>query len=206
LAKRKDDSMEIFAEAFKTEMAKAMGTSHAIMVKSHSRPANPIEVTPGVIASDKWAGLIVDRGSAAQDHWKDRTLHPTANPIEEGIKAEKKYQDKMAVVLKTEARKKGLEKTNITEYGEDVDATPATAYGDGLKNKAKKIGRKIARLQPLVEALRKAIAAMPQDTDPQREAKMRAARRGMILVGQAMKGIVTAETIAAEVKKLTAGA
>jgi len=198
--------MEIFAEALRVEMARAMGTSHGIMVKSHSRPANPIEVTPGVIAADKWAGLIVDRGSAAADHWKDRTLHPSADPIKAGIAAEKKFQDRMTVALKTEARKKGLEKTNLSEYGEDVDATPATAYADGLKNKTKKIGRKIARLQPLVEALRAAIAAMPQDTDAQRESKMRAARRGMILVGQAMKGIVTAETIAAEVKKLTTGA
>jgi len=204
LSKHKDKSMEIFAEAFKTEMAKAMGTSHAIMVKSHSRPANPIEVTPGVIAADKWAGLIVTRGKAAEDHWKDQTLHPSRDPIAAGIAAEKKFKDRMETALKLEARKKGLEKTNITEYGEDVDATPATAYGDGLKNKEKKIGRKIARLQPLVEALRKAIAGLPEDTDSQRESKMRAARRGMILVGQAMKGIVTAENIASEIAKLKA--
>jgi len=206
LSKHKDNSMEIFGEAFKTELAKAMGTSHAIMVKSHSRTPNPITVTEGVLDPDTWAKLIVDRGSAAQDYWKDRTLHPSKDPIAAGIKAEKKFKDRMETVLKNEARKKGLEKTNLTEYGEDVDATPSTAYGDGLKNKSKKITRKISRLQPLVEGLRKAIAAMPEDTDPQREAKMRAARRGMILVGQAMKGIVGPADIEKAIKGLVSGA
>jgi hypothetical protein len=64
-----------------------------------------------------------------------------------------------------------------------------------LKNKSKKISRKIAALQPLVEALRKAIASMPDTTDSEREKKMTAARRGMIVVGQVMKGVLTPDAL-----------
>jgi hypothetical protein len=187
--------MDIFQQSFKVELAKAMGVVAAQDAVRAQKIPNPVTVTEGVIDAETWAGLITKRGADAQDYWKDRTLHPSKDPIKAGIASEARYVSQTKKALDSGARKKALEKTNLAEWGEDVEATPASSYGDGLKNKSKKIARKIAALQPLVEALRKAIASMPDTTDSEREKKMTAARRGMIVVGQVMKGVLTADAL-----------
>jgi len=197
------DPMQIFAQAFAVELAKGMGTIKAIEVKSANRPANPITVTEGVIDKDTWAGLIVERGGAAADYWKKKTLAPSRDPIKAGIDSEAYYASQTKAAIETQARKKALEKTNLTEYGEIVEATPATAYSDGLTRKKGKINIKIGKLQPLVEGLRKAIAAMPETTDAEREKKMIAARRGMKIVGKVMKGVLGPEAIGTAIKEIT---
>jgi len=202
LSKHKDNSMAIFQEAFTVELAKAMGKVAAIETAARARKPNPITVSPEVLPADEWAGLIVKRGSDAQEHWKTRTLSPSKDPIAEGIKAEAFYASQTKKSIDNQARKKALEKVTLAEYGEDVEATPASAYGDALKRKELKIKRKIGKLQPLVEGLRKAIAAMPADTDSQRENKMRAARRGEIVIGQVMKGVVGPEAIGKAIAEL----
>jgi len=196
------DPLSIFQKAFAVELAKGMGTIKAMEVKSAAKPPNPITITEGVIDPVTWAGLIVKRGSEAADYWKDRTLHPSKDPIKAGIDAEAFYVSQTKAALDSGARKHALEKTNLTEYGEIVEATPASAYGDGITRKKAKIENKIGKLQPLVEGLRKAIAAMPETTDGEREKKMIAARRGMKLVGKVMKGVLGPESISKELATL----
>jgi hypothetical protein len=194
--------MDIFAETLRVELAKGMGKIKALEVASAARPPNPVTVTEGVLDPTTWAGLIVSRGSAAAEYWKKKTLTPKKDPIKAGIDAEAYYASQTKKSIESGARKKALEKTNLTEWGEDVEATPASKYGDALTNKSAKIARKIGKLQPLVEGLRKAIAAMPETTDPEREKKMIAARRGMKLVGQVMKGVVGPESITKAISEL----
>ena len=157
--------MQIFQQSFTNELAKAMGVVAAQDKVRLSKPPNPVTVTEGVLDASTWAELIIKRGSDAQDYWKSQSLKPSKDPIKAGIAAEPFYVSQTKKALDSGARKKALEKTNLAEWGEDVEATPASSYGDGLKNKSKKITRKIAALQPLVESLRKAIASMPETND-----------------------------------------
>jgi len=196
------DPLSIFQKAFAVELAKGMGTIKAMEVKSAAKPPNPITITEGVIDSATWAGLIVKRGADAAEYWKKRTLSPSKDPIKAGIDAEAYYASQTKAAIDSQARMKALQKTNLTEYGEIVEATPPSAYADGLTRKTVKINTKIGKLQPLVEGLRKAIAAMPETTDGEREKKMIAARRGMKLVGKVMKGVLGPESIAKELATL----
>jgi hypothetical protein len=182
--------MAIFQEAFRVTLAQALGTIAAQdQVRAQLKP-NPVVLTPGVIGATEWAGLIVKRGSDAAAHWKAKTLTPEKDPIAEGIKADPYWQSQTKAAMAAGSRVAGLKKTSLAEWGKIVEDTPETAYADGLTRKKGKIETKIGALQPLVDALKKAIAAMPETTDSERENKMRAARRGMKLIKLAMKGLI----------------
>jgi len=167
---------------------------------------DPIELGPRVISAEDIARKLVDRASAAAEDWKRRLLSPKKHPIKEGIAAEGKYKDKMQVVLREERRKKALEKVSDEDFINGVEAAGPDAFRSGIERKRGKVQRRFAVLQPLYELLAKALDAMPVDTEAQREAKMRAARRGMILVGKVRRGEAAPAEIAAEIKKLTGAA
>lgn len=167
---------------------------------------DPIELGPRVISAEDIARKLVDRASAAADDWQRRLLSPKKHPLKEGIAAEGKYKDEMQVVLREERRKKALEKVSDEDFINGVKAAGPDAFRSGIERKKDKVKRRFSVLQPLYELLAKALDAMPVDTEAQREAKMRAARRGMILVGKVRRGEAAPAEIAAEIKRLTGAA
>jgi len=166
--------------------------------------ADPITLGPRVISPEDIARKLVDRAAAAGADWIRRLKAPKKHPIKEGIAAEPKYKDKMTVVLREERRRKALEKVSDEDFLAGVDEAGEGAFTAGIERKRGKVRRRFAVLQPLYELLAKAIDALPTETEPQREAKMRAARRGMILVGKARRGEIAPAVIAEEIRKLGA--
>ena len=168
--------------------------------------ADPISLGPRVLSADQIAEKLVRRASDAAEEWLVRVKAPKKHPIQEGIKAEGKYADKMKTVIAEGRRAKSLSKVTDDDYIAGIDAAGSSAFREGIERKRGKVQRRMAVLQPLYEVLAKAIDTLPTDTESQREAKMRAARRGMIMVGKARRGEVGPAEISAEISKLKGGA
>jgi len=203
------DPMEPFAKVLQqeiTKVTKEMSAAAAKSSKNPENPGNPIEVSPDILEADEWVDLIVTRGSEAAPRWKSKTLKPKRNPLKAAIGAFEWYKKRLMDTLKDETFKKALGEWTLEDYGAAVEAVEPARYGDALEAKRWKITRKIGKLRPLVNALRKAILAMPETTEKEREAKMLAARRGMIVIGKVIKGVLKPEAIAEEIKKLTGAA
>lgn len=172
------------------------------VLRKDNPDADPITLGPRVIPPEDISRKLVDRASAAGADWFARLKAPKKHPIQEGIKAEGKYADKMKTVIAEGRRAKALGKVTDEDFLSGVEEAGPGAFTSGIERKRGKVTRRFAVLQPLYELLAKAIDAMPVDTETQRENKMKAARRGMIMVGKARRGEVGAAEIAAEVRKL----
>ena len=184
-------------------IAKAEAALNQEILRKEDPNTDPIVLGPRVIEPDKITRKLVDRASGAAADWFDRVQHPKKHPIKEGIAAEGKYTDKMKTVIAEHRRAKALEKVTDEDYLSGIAEAGANAFSSGIERKRGKVLRRFSVLQPLYELLAKAIDTMPVDTEAQREAKMRAARRGMILVGKARRGEVPPAEIATEIKRLS---
>ena len=171
-----------------------------------TRKGNPLTIGSRVLPADQIASKLVKRASDAAGDWYARVKTPKKHPIQEGIKAEGKYADKMKVVIAEGRRAKSLAKVSDEDYLAGIEAAGTAAFSSGIERKAGKVKRRFEVLQPLYVVLATAIDKMPVDTEAQREAKMRAARRGMIMVGKARRGEVGPAEISAEIAKLGGGA
>lgn len=156
-----------------------------------SLPDNP--VTPGdrVPSADEWADKMVANATRSGDEWLKKTLSPRKNPIEAAIAADKKRKDRLDEAERQGKWKKSMERVDVDEMYATIEAVGAGGYTAGIESRKGKIKSKINKLRPQVLALAETIDKMPQDSDAQREARMLAARRGMIKVGQKLRGIET---------------
>ena len=132
--------------------------------------------------------------------WKDRQIEnlkdvgersykvgiakPKDDPIAAGIRAEPRYASQMKKVIDEERRKKGLEKTSMSEWYKYSDELGAGRLVDGVVKREAKVTRFITTFQPmLVEHVGK-IDVMDDVTDKDREDRMLANLRGL----RALKG------------------
>jgi len=187
-------------------IAEAIAKAEAALaaeVEAASKPhGNPLTLGPRVIPADKIANKLVGRASAAAEEWFTQAQAPRKNPITEGVKAEGKYVDKMKTVIAEGRRAKALSKVTDEDLLQGIKDAGAEALRTGIERKKGKVLRRFTVLQPLYELLAKTIDTFPTDTEAQRENKMKAARRGMILVGKARRGEISPSDLAAEIKKL----
>jgi len=84
---------------------------------------------------------------------------------------------------------KGIERYDLDIRQKVIEATGEDGFKKGIDRKKIKANAKIKELQPLVLAMAEEMDKMPVTTDEEREAKMLAARRGMIEIGRKMKGL-----------------
>lgn len=187
-------------------IARAEQALNEEILKVEGPDADPITLGPRVISAEDITRKLVDRASDAAADWIKNLKAPKKHPIKEAIAAHGKYVDKMTVVIREGRQKKALEKVSDEDFLAGIDEAGEGAFRDGIDRKRGKVNRRFTVLQPLYEVLAKAIDAMPVDTEAQREKKMTAARRGMIVVGKARRGEVAPAEIAAEIKKVTGGA
>jgi len=154
-------------------------------------PENPSKHNPGrgVISAEDWVDDMLTGAEAKIEKWKKRALDPRYDPIEEAIKAWDKWVDKIKAVIADEIWLKKMKKLTFEDVKAGIEATPAELFFERMKAKKAKILKRIGELQPLVDALSKEIRAMPEATDKEREARMLAARRGMIEIGKKLKGV-----------------
>lgn len=154
-------------------------------------PDNPVSPGNRVVDADAWADKMVDRAISASGEWLKGVLSPRKHPIEAAIAADGKRKQRLEEAEREGRWKAAMERVDVDAMYDTIEKVGQSAYSAGLEARRAKVKGKIAKLQPLVLSLAKTIDSMPQDTDQQREARMLAARRGMIKIGKQIKGIST---------------
>lgn len=180
-------------DAFESDFDKALGKLDADQgIGSEANltlPDNPVTIGESVISAEDWAEKQLRRAAAAGEDWKRGVLNPRRNPIEAAIKADAKRKDRLAEAERKGKWKAAMERVDVDAMYETIEQSSASIYTDGIARRSTKIKNKIAKLQPAVKALKESIQAMPDGTDTEREQKMLAARRGMLKIGDALRGV-----------------
>jgi len=156
---------------------------------AHEHQGNPITLGPRVPEAADWGQSMADGAVAKGEKWFARVKTPKKDPIKAAIAAKGKYKDKVTESLAQDRFARGLAQVDEDEMYATIEAGGAAAFTSGIERRRGKITKKIEKLRPKVLALANAIDAMPDTTDAQREARMVAARRGMIKVGKDLRGI-----------------
>lgn len=138
----------------------------------------------GVASAERWTKKMLERAKAAGNDWVDGMQNPSADPKAAALAAKGKWKQKMTDAINNNNYEKGIQKYNPEDALATAMAVGASGYVAGITARESKIAKAIAILQPKVAALKNKIAAMPQDTDQQREARLLEARRGMIAIGK----------------------
>lgn len=180
-----DNFSELFAKVAET-VDNSLGISKEADL---TLPDNPVTTGTRVKSAADWSDKMITNATNAGPAWLKGVLSPKKHPIEAAIAANGKRKARLAEAERDESWLKSMARVDVDEMYRTIEEVGESAYVAGITARRGKIENKIAKLQPLVEALAKTIDAMPQDTDQQREARMLAARRGMIIVGKKMKGI-----------------
>lgn len=180
-----DNFSELFAKVAET-IDNGLGISAPADL---TLPDNPVTTGSRVKSAADWADKMVTNASAAGPAWLKGVLSPKKHPIEAAIAADGKRKARLAEAERDGSWLAAMKRVDVDEMYRTIEEIGESAYVAGIQARKGKIVNKIGKLQPLVEGLAKVIDAMPQDTDQQREARMLAARRGMIKIGKVMKGI-----------------
>lgn len=150
---------------------------------------NPITLGPRVTAPEEWAADQVAGATAKAKKWLDNSLKPKKDPKAAALAARAKFQLKMAEALADKAWEGGVERYDLDVRQQVIENVGQSGFTDGIRAHKPKVDAAVKDLQPRVLALAKAIDEMPVDTDADLEARMLAARRGMIDLGRARKGL-----------------
>jgi hypothetical protein len=156
-------------------------------VRQELVPHNP--VTKKVIPPDKWAERLIKRATGAADDWLESLKNPSRDPVKAAIEADNKWKDRMMQAIKEDRRKKALEKVSFAEIVAVAEKVGSSGFVQGITAREAKIKKRVAELQPLVQAVSDAIQAMPDTTDADREKRLIMARRLMLEVGKKRRGI-----------------
>ena len=154
-------------------------------------PDNPVSPGARVPEASEWSAKMIRTAQAAGGDWLKGTLSPRKNPVTSAIAADQKRKDRLAEAERLGKWKASMERVDVDAMYKTVEAVGASGYTAGIAAREAKITGKIEKLRPQVLALAETIDKMPEDTDQQREARMLAARRGMIAVGSKLRGIPT---------------
>ena len=151
------------------------------------REGNPITLGPRVVSAADWSSDQVTSAKAKSGKWLARSKRPRKDPKERAKKAAGKYHANMEKALADLAWEAGIDAYDETLREMMIDECGETGFKAGIERKKKKVDARVAKLQPLVAALAATLDDMPVDTDDQREAKMIAARRGMIAIKEQLR-------------------
>lgn len=152
-----------------------------------SQVGNPITVQVVPSAEEMASDLITNARNAASK-WERKIQTPRASFKEAGLAAKGKHKQKTMEALQEDRYAKGMQRVNEDEAIQTALAVGGTGYAAGISAREAKIRRVFGELQPRFTALARSIRAMKQDTDADREARLLAARRGMIDIGKARRG------------------
>lgn len=154
-------------------------------------PDNPVSPGSRVPEADEWAETMIENATRSGDRWLRKTLSPRKHPVQAAIAADKKRKQRLEEAERQGKWVKSMERVDVDAMYETIEAVGSSGYTSGIAAREAKIKAKIGKLRPQVLALAETIDKMPQDTDQQREERMLAARRGMIKVGQKLRGVET---------------
>jgi len=163
-------------------------------------------IGPRIPDAEDWVAYYKERAVAARDHWKKKTLHPSADPIKEGASddAEAAFKNKMEQVLKDKARQATLKKMKFEDFGRAVELTDPTDYSKAVERKVDKMQKGIDAQHALRLYAVTKLDAMPTATKEQRDKKLLAAKDTNIEIGRFLRGIISDADCKAAIDKLTA--
>lgn len=153
------------------------------------KQGNPMTLGEPVIPASEWAEKQVSRAAAAAAEWAKNVKRPRRDPIKAAIAAAPKRAEKVRQSLEEKKWEKAMAKVDEALMYKVIEKRGASAFRAGVEDRRDKVVARVAELQPLVTALKKTIEAMPDVSDADREARLLAARRGMIEIGKKRRGL-----------------
>ena len=178
-----------FAVAFREMLDKVEQDPELAASLTKERKGNPITLGPLVIPPEEWAEKQTSRASAAASEWEKNVQRPRRDPIKAAIAAKEKRKEKLRESLDQDKWAKAMAKVDEDMMYDTIRKRGAAAFRSGVEDRKAKVAARAKELQPLVAGLKKEIEAMPDVTDADREARLLAARRGMIAIGKKRRGI-----------------
>jgi len=155
----------------------------------NTRPGNPVTLAPSVPEAETMVDDLIANAQNNADKWLRNVLRPRRSPVAAMKAAGGKYKNKMEEALREGRWDKGVEQIDEDAMYDTIKALGTGVFSTGVGARRAKMITKFGKLRPLFVALKDTIEKMPQDTDTQREARLVAARRGMIAIGKTMKGL-----------------
>lgn len=135
---------------------------------------------------------LIRRSQGAAQDYVEGMRNPRRDPVAAAKRAAGKWGNRVQEAIQNRSYEKGVGKQDYPEAVRIATEDGGSAYTQGVAKRATKIARVYQDLAPRLGAVSQAIQAMPQDTEAQREQRLLAARRAMIALGKARKGISTA--------------
>ena len=188
-----DGKIRMSPEDFGKMFGKMISGADVEVTHADPRTFKTNPVTPGigsrVLGADTWFKRYVKSATDAATDWEERTLTPRKDPIQAAIAANEKRKDRLAQAEKEEKWLKTMQKRTVNDVFEGVQAVKASGYASGVDAKKAKAERRIKELQPLTESLAKSLDQLSTATKKDRADKMIAARDGMLVIGEKLRGI-----------------
>jgi len=178
-----------FEALFSEILDRVNGSTGANAPADLTLPDNPVSVGARVPEAAEWSAAMIEGATRSGDRWLKHTLSPRKNPVTAAIAADQKRKDKLAEAERLGKWLASMNRVDVDAMYATIEAVGPGGYTGGIEARRGKIAGKIERLRPQVLALAETIDKMPDGTDAQREAKMVAARRGMIAIGAKLRGI-----------------
>ena len=144
---------------------------------------NPVSVM-AVPDANTWANEMIAGAQAKADKWVKNASDAADTMKAEALTAGARYATGVQAAIANKSYDKGVQSIDTSQVRQTIQAVGAAGYSSGITARAGKILAAITKLQPKVAALKQTINAMPKDTDAQREARLIAARKGMIAIGK----------------------
>lgn len=152
------------------------------------------ELAPGIHVQNpgpdaaRMTDKYLRRTQAAASDYVTGMQNPRRDPVQAAVRAAGKYANRVQEAIRDGSYEKGVRSQNYAEAVAVATSDGGAAYTAGIGKREAKIGRVFADLAPRMGALSQAIQNMPQDTEPQREQRLLAARRGMVALGKTRRG------------------
>jgi len=138
-----------------------------------------------VISPEEWKNRQLNTLKAVgRTNYLTGIASPKADPIARGIATEGKFADAMRKAIDTEARKKGLQKTDMADWYKYAHDLGADKLVDGVTKREDKVSEFVSTFQPLLSSHLAKIDALAEVTDADRENRMLENLRGL----KALKG------------------
>lgn len=143
---------------------------------------------PGPDAEIMASKYLRNTANAAQSY-VEGMQRPRRDPKQAALRAAGKWKNRMQEAIQHGSFEKGIQRADYSEAVRIATEDGGAAYTSGIAKRENKVRQAFAELAPHFAGLSTAIQGMPQDTEAQREARLLAARRGMVQIGRRRRGI-----------------
>ena len=187
--KRDAVSLDNFAAKLDAGLDRVMTDAEYAKEITSETQGNPINLGPPLISPDEWAEKQTKNASAAAETWLKNVQRPRREPLAAAIAASEKRANKVRESLEQKKWEKAMAAVDEALMYETIRARGAAAYRLGVEARKAKVAARAKELQPMITELKLQIQNMPDATDADREARLLAARRGMIEIGNKRRGL-----------------